>query len=193
MRDSIHPAHSTHAHGQRHGQIHIVNHRAGQNLGITPRLLHAVRRLAQNGRHLAARVRRGDTNVRQTRPNADRLAQANGTPATDRDDAVRALGVGVGEGLLGDVGRGVHGCLGEDARDGDIAVVVVAAAAVFEDDLVEVVGLGDLFGGGEEEWFGEGLAGQFGGEFGDGATAEDHPAWVGVVLELVHVDECSVV
>lgn len=177
MSNSIDPTHSTHPNGQRHGQINIINHRPGQNLGITPRLFHPIGRLAQNRCHLTTSVRSRDTNMRQARTNTNRFAQADRTPPTDGDDAIGPLGLGVGEGFVGYVGGRVHGCLGEDACDGGIAA---------GQDLFQAARLRGLFWRREEEGLGEVLAGELGGEFLDGAVAEYHTAWVGVVLELIH-------
>lgn len=170
--DGVDAAHGTHAHGQRHGQIDVVNDRARQDLGIAARRLDPVGRLAQDGRHLAARVRRGDRDVVEPRADADGLAQPGRAAAADGHDAVGAVGLGVRDGRVGDAGGRVHGGTAKDARD-------VAA-----EDLAEVVGLADLLWGGEEEGLGEVLPRELGGQFLDGAAAKDDPAGVGVVLEV---------
>lgn len=49
--DGVDTAGGTHAGGEGHGQINIVDDGAGQDLGIAPRRLLPVLRLPENGRH----------------------------------------------------------------------------------------------------------------------------------------------
>ncbi len=139
MRNGIDSTRRAQRRRQRHRQIHIIYDRPRQDLRIAPRLLLPVRRLAQDRRHLAAGIRRGDADVRKARPDTDSLAQADRTAPSDRHDRVGFLAFGVFESFVGDVGGRVHGRLGEDA--GDFAI----------EDRFQRVGLVDLLGRGQEE------------------------------------------
>lgn len=117
MCDSIDAAGGTHRGRQGHGQVDIVDDRSGQDLGIRASLLQPIRGLAQDRRHLAARIGRRDANVRQGSSDANRLAQPNGTSTADGDHRVGTLRLGKVESLVRDVSRGVHCGFSEDASD----------------------------------------------------------------------------
>lgn len=139
MCNGVYTTHGTHAHRQSHGQIHIINHRTRQNLGITARLLDSIRGLPQDGRHFAPGIRSRDRNMRQARPNANRFSQPRRAATANGHDAVSPLGFGIVNGRVGDVGWRVHGGIVKDA--GDLAV----------ENGLEVIGLADLLGRGEYE------------------------------------------
>lgn len=83
MSNGVNSASRTHGCGEGHGQIDIVNHRPGENLRIGSCLLHPIRRLAQNRRHLTARIRRRNADMRQSSADTNRFTQANGASTTD--------------------------------------------------------------------------------------------------------------
>lgn len=174
MRDGIDTARRAHGHRQGHSQVDIVDHSPREDLRIGASLLQSVGCFTQNRGHLTACVGGRDTDVRQSCADADGFAQADGATTADGDDAVGALGFGVFQCLVGDVGGSVHGGFGEDA--GHLAV----------QDGLDILGLGDLLRGREEERCFEVLAGELVGELLQCAATEDDSAGVGVVFEGVH-------
>ena len=175
MRNRVDSARGAHPSGQRHGQINVVDDSPRQDLRVTPRLLLPVGRLAQDRRHLRTRIRRRDADVRQPRPDTNRLPQPDGAPAAHRDDRVRADGLDVRQGRLGDVRRSVHRRSREDA-----AAVPAAEPCPQALDVLGLLRRREEYGGFEV------LAGELLGEFGDASLAEDDPRGRRVVDEAFH-------
>ncbi len=119
MGDGVHARRARHLRRQPHREIGIVDHDARLRLGVArgalqPALGHAVDR-----RHLRARIGRGHGDDGQLGVDRDRLGEADGRAAADRDDAVggdaaRRLARGARR-----LGRHMHHRLGMDAGGGD--------------------------------------------------------------------------
>lgn len=112
----------------------------------------------------------------QARSNADGLAETDGAATTNGDHAVCFHGSGIFQRLLGDIGRCMHSCLGEDASNVDAALKVG----------FKQLGLVDLLGRGEQQRGFEIQTLDLVSELGEGSMAKDDPGRSGIVLERVH-------
>ena len=115
MRHRVERAGDAEAERQAEGQLRVVEHDLGQDLRVAERGLHPVGGLAEDVGHLRPGIGGGDDDLRQVGAPGNRLAEAGGRPAADRDEAVGARSARRGHGVHGDVDRGVHGGAGEDA------------------------------------------------------------------------------
>lgn len=174
MRDGIDSTRRAQALRQRHGEIDVVDDGPRQNRVIRARCLASIRRLAEDGRHLTPRVGSGDGNVLQPGAHRDGLAQARGTATPERYDTIRSHLAGVREGLVGDVGGGVHRGVGVEAGGFDAAILQYRLEGF---DLVGLLRCR------QEQRFRLVQPLDFVGELLDAAAAEDDAGGVGVVLE----------
>lgn len=177
MCNRVHAARRAQRSRQRHGQVNIIDDCAWQDLGVAARRLLAVGRLAQDGRHLAARIRRRDADMRQAGPDRNGLPQTDSAAAANGYDAVGLGLLGVGKRIICDVRRRMHGGLGIDAGGGNIAL---------GEQRLQRLGLRDLLRRAEEERCGYIEARELSGDLLQRARSEDDATWVGIVLEWLH-------
>lgn len=176
MRNGIDATRRAHSRRQRQGQVHIINHCRRENLWVISGLLQPIRRFAQDRRHLTPGIRRRDTQMRQARPDTDRLAQSNRATSSDGDNRVCSLLLSVFQGLVCDVRGRVHCRIGVDP--GDLAL----------QRILDLLALAGLLGSRKDQRQLDIQARNLIRELLHSAAAKDYPAGVGVVFKGVHDD-----
>ncbi|KAL1842747.1 hypothetical protein VTK73DRAFT_3050 [Phialemonium thermophilum] len=176
MGNRIHPADGTQSHRQRHGEINVVEDRARQNLGIRPRLLDPIGRLAEDGSHLTASIRSGHAHVGQPRADADGLAQPDGVPAAERDHTVGTMVPCVDDGSVRDVRGRVHGGLAKEACG--------LHTARTQDIITKRLRLSNLLGRREKQQRGKAQSGELGGKLLERTLTKDDSGRIGCVDEF---------
>ncbi len=113
MGDGVDPARARERRRQGERQIDVVDHHLGHHPRTRLRALRTAFRFPQDRRHLGPGISGRDDDLRQIRAQRDRLAEADGRSAADRDDPVGGQGLDDRHRLGGHLDRGVHDGAGE--------------------------------------------------------------------------------